>query len=90
LAVCAFLSTAYSLRLRETLPLVFAFYGMWIMALAGIRGASSTFSWGALTTTVGILWFLQARGLLIGYLFPLLLLVLGILVVAAGLRTWRR
>lgn len=92
LAVCAFLSTAYSLRLLETLPLVLVFYGVWVMALAGVlgRGAAGTFSWGALTTTVGIVWFLGASGLLMGYLLPLLLLVLGILVVAAGLRTWRR
>ena len=83
-------------NLVEIVPLVFAFFGAWIMVLAGINAskpqkyalsAFSTFSWGALITAVGVVWLLAAQGYNIWYLISALLLILGLLVVAAVLRT---
>ncbi len=83
----------------EIFSLTFILFGFWIMVLAGIRaanpeqygrGAFNTFSGGILIVTLGIVWLLYARGLLVGYLLPALLLVVGILVAVAGIRVWRK
>ncbi len=82
-------------NLIEIVPLVFAFFGAWIMVLAGInaskpqkyaRSAFSNFSWGALITAVGVVWLLASQ-VGIWYSISALLLILGLLVVAAVLRT---
>ena len=82
---------------------IFAFtlilFGLWIVVLAGMRaanpegyggGAFNTFSGGILLTTIGGLWFLFIRDLFVGYLIPILLLVVGVLVAIAGIRAWRK
>jgi len=83
----------------EILSLTLVLFGLWIMVLAGIRsvnpeefgaGAFNTFSGGILITTLGILWLLYARALLVEYLLPALLLVVGILVAVVGIRAWRK
>ena len=83
----------------EIFSLTLILFGFWIMVLAGIRaanpelyggGAFNTFSGGILITTLGVVWFLYVRELLGGYLFPALLLVVGILVAVAGIRAWRK
>jgi uncharacterized membrane protein YqgA involved in biofilm formation len=69
------------------------------MILAGIHatnpeqyggGAFNTFSGGILITTLGVVWLLSIRELLVGYLLPALLLVVGILVAVAGIQAWRK
>jgi hypothetical protein len=69
------------------------------MILAGIRaynpeiygtGTFNVLSGGILILVLGVVWFLYLRGLLTGYLLPVILAVVGVLVVVAGLRAWRR
>lgn len=86
-------------NLIQIVPLVLAFFGVWIMILAGInaskpqkyaRSAFSTFSGGALIMAVGVVWLLSIEGYNIWYLISALLLILGLLVVVAVLRTRRK
>jgi len=86
-------------NISEIFSLTFILFGLWIMILAGIRtaspeqyggGAFNTFSGGILITTLGVVWFLYVRELLVEYLLPALLLVIGILVAVAGIRAWRK
>ena len=83
----------------EIFSLTLVVFGFWTMILAGIRAfnpedfggeAFNTFSGGILLTTLGVVWSLYIRELLVGYLFPALLLVVGILVAVAGIRAWRK
>jgi len=88
------------LSVFEAFSLVMAFFGVWVMALAGMRGgkqqekyargAFSIFSWGAIITALGTVLFLSLRGLPPLYMLSALLLTLGLLVVAAALRTRRK
>lgn len=83
----------------EIFSLTLILFGFWIIVLAGIRtvnpeefgaGAFNTFSGGILITILGIVWLLYVRALLVEYLLPVLLLVVGILVAVVGIRAWRK
>lgn len=83
----------------EIFSLTLVLFGFWIMGLAGMRtanpeqyggGAFNTFSGGILITTIGLVWLLYIRELLVQYLLVALLLVVGILIVVAGIRAWRK
>jgi hypothetical protein len=83
----------------EVFALVVAFYGVWMMVLAGIRtkrpekygrGAYSTLVWGILLTVVGGAWFLNLKGANIFFTIALLLGVVGILALASALPSIRR
>jgi len=85
--------------MSEIFSLTLVLFGLWTMILAGIRaanpeqyggGAFNTFSGGILITTLGVLWSLFVRELLVEYLLPAFLLVIGILVAVAGIRAWRK
>jgi len=87
------------LDVTEIFSLTLVLFGFWILVLAGIRaanpeqyggGAFNTFSGGILLVTLGIVWLLYVRELLVGYLLPAFLLVVGILVAVAGLKAWRK
>ena len=86
-------------NVSEIFSLTFILFGLWVMVLAGIRvanpelyggGAFNTFSGGILITTLGVVWLLYVRELLVEYLLPALLLVIGILVAVVGIRAWRK
>jgi hypothetical protein len=96
-------ATASVVGTLEGISEVFAFslvlFGLWIVVLAGMKaanppsyggGAFNTFSAGILLATIGALWMLSARNLFVGYLLPVLLLVVGALVIVAGIRAWRK
>jgi uncharacterized membrane protein YjjB (DUF3815 family) len=83
----------------EIFSFTLIFFGLWITVLAGLRsvnpeqyggGAFNTFSGGILITTLGVVWSIYIRGLPVAYLFPALLLVVGILVAVAGAKAWRK
>ncbi len=85
--------------ISEIFSLTFILFGFWIIVLSGIRaanqeqyggGAFNTFSGGILITTLGVVWLLYVRALLVEYLLPALLLIIGILVAVAGIRAWRK
>ncbi len=85
--------------ISEVLAFTLILFGLWILILAALRaanpedyggGAFNTFSGGILLTTIGDLWLLFVRDLFVGYLLPILLLVVGVLVAIAGIRAWRK
>ena len=103
IVVLAVSATAFAAKIlvdvSDIFSLTLILFGLWIMVLAGIRaanpeqyggGAFNTFSGGILLTTLGVVWLLYARELLIEYLLPALLLVMGILVAVTGIRAWRK
>lgn len=100
LAACiAALAAGILLNVFEAFSLVIALFGVWIMALAGMRGgkaekyargAFSIFSWGTIITAFGTVLFLYFRGLPPLYLLSALLAILGLLVVVVAFRTRRR
>ena len=103
IVVLAVSATAFAAKMlvdvSEIFSLTLILFGLWIIALAGIRaanpeqyggGAFNTFSGGILLTTLGVVWLLYARELLIEYLLPALLLVMGILVAVVGIQAWRK
>ncbi len=100
LAVSAAAFTAKMLvGIADIFSLTLVLFGLWVIVLAGLRAASpeqygrgafNTFSGGILLATLGVVWLLYIRELFVGYLFPALLLVVGILVAVAGIRAWRR
>lgn len=73
--------------------LILAFFGCWIMVLAGIRMSNpqkyelapfSTFAWGLLLIATGGAWFFAWINWI--YSFIIILLVLGALAITAALR----
>jgi hypothetical protein len=96
-------TTASVVGVLEGISEVFAFslilFGLWIVVLTGIKavnpadyggGAFNALSAGILLATIGTLWILSIRNLFVGYLLPVLLLIVGALVVVAGIRAWRK
>jgi hypothetical protein len=80
--------------------LTLTLYGLWVVALAGIRakspqkyerGAFSTLVWGILLLAVGGAWYLTivTQGNIL-YSVVLLLVVIGILAVASALPSMRK
>jgi len=89
----------YITRVDEVFSLTIALYGVWVMILAGIkrpnqekceRGTFNTFASGILLTAIGGAWFLNIQTAQWVYSLALVVLVLGILVVVAALRSWRQ
>lgn len=83
----------------EIFSITLVLFGLWIIILAGMRavnqeqyggGAFTTFSGGLLITMFGVIWSLYIHALFVNYILPTLLLVLGVLVAAAGIRAWRK
>jgi len=96
-AVCLIAYVAKYIVANDILPLILALFGLWIIVVAGIRavspekyerGAFSTFGWGIVLIAIGGAWFLARFGLL--YSIALLLIVIGVLAIAAALHLWRR
>ena len=85
--------------LSAIFSLTLILFGLWVMVLSGIRafnpeiyghGAFNIFSGGILITALGVAWLLSIYEFPVGYLLTTVLLILGILVVAAAVRTWRK
>jgi hypothetical protein len=83
----------------EIFSLTLILFGLWVTILAGIRAANpeqygrgtfNTVSGGILLTTLGVIWSLYVREMLVEYLLPALLLIIGILVAVTGIRAWRK
>jgi uncharacterized membrane protein YidH (DUF202 family) len=86
-------------RTDEVLSLIIAFYGVWVVVLAGIRvkipekyerGAFSTFVGGVLLVAIGGAWFLNIQVANLVYTLAVFLVIVGILAVASALRMWRK
>jgi len=85
--------------LSKILALILTLYGLWGIALAGIRaknpekyerGAFSTLVWAILLIAVGGSWFIFIQTENFVYTVVLLLIVVGILAVASALPTMRK
>ncbi len=89
----------FLLYASKIFSLTLTLFGLWVVGLAGIRasnpeiyghGAFNVFSGGILITTLGVAWLLSIYEFPAVYLLATVLLILGILVVAAAIRTWRK
>ncbi len=89
----------FLLYASEIFSLTLILFGLWVAGLAGVRasnpeiygrGAFSIFSGGILIIAVGVAWLLSIYKFPVVYLLSTVLLILGILVVAAAIRTWRK
>lgn len=93
-AVCMVVATSYHLNPFQTISLIISFFGVWIIGVGGFNAVkrrdqkvTNTLLWGVLITAIGSVCFLRSHNLLVGYAFPVLMLVLGILIVVTGLST---
>jgi hypothetical protein len=86
-------------RLDQMVALIIAFFGVWTIALSGIRArtpskygrsASSTLAMGVIFVAVGGAWFLLTVGTNLILTLALLLVVVGILAVVSALPSFRR
>jgi len=98
--IIAILLVAFFPDWGTILSLTIALYGLWVIALAGIRamspqkyerGAFSTLVWGILLLAVGGSWYLNilTQGNIL-YSVVLLLVIVGILAVASALPSMRK
>lgn len=96
IAICLMITS----KIDEIISLTITFFGVWIIILAGFktrtpmeelekyeRGAFSILAWGILLVAIGGAYFLNIRTGYWIYSLALFLLVLGILIVAAALRS---
>ena len=83
----------------EILSLTLTLYGLWVIALAGIRakspqkyerGAFSTLIWGILLMAIGSAWYLNIQTGYWLYSVVLFLVIVGILAVALALPSMRK
>jgi Na+/proline symporter len=83
----------------KILSLTITLYGLWVVALAGIRvkspdkyerGAFSTFVMGILLVAVGGAWFLNIETGYLLYSIVLLMVVVGVLAIASALPSLRK
>lgn len=101
IAICLIAYVAQFISVDGIIPLILTFYGVWTMVVAGIRvknpekyarGAFSIFAWGILFTAIGGSWYLYVVGpeknLILSV--TLVVVVFGILIVTAALRSWRK
>ena len=89
----------FFLYASKIFSLALTLFGLWVGGLAGLRasnpevygrGAFSVFSGGILVTALGAAWLLAIYEFPAVYLLATVVLILGILLVAAAVRTWRK
>jgi hypothetical protein len=91
--VAAFILSLISLS--DIFPLVLLSSGIWTIVVAGIKaiaskesdGAFGIFGWGTLFIVVGGSWYFSNLGMPIEYTIVFVLLLLGALAIAAGLKS---
>jgi hypothetical protein len=97
--IVAILLIAFFPDWGKILSLTLALYGLWVIALAGIRakspqkyerGAFSTLTWGILLLAIGGAWYLYIFTGNTLYSVVLLLVIIGILAVASALPSMRK
>jgi len=97
--IIAILLIAFFPDWGKIISLTLALYGLWVIALAGIRakspqkyerGAFSTLVWGILLLAVGGAWYLNIIQGNILYSVVLFLVIVGILAVVSALPSMRK
>ncbi len=84
----------------ELVPMFLTIIGSWIIATAGIKVMSkispyerqpfSMAGLGLVVLAIGASWWLYARGVELVYVILTLTLIIGILVIVAGVREWTK
>ncbi len=84
----------------ELVPMVLTIISLWIMATAGIKAVSktsqyerqpfSTAGFGLVLLAIGASWWLFTRGIEPAYVVLTLTLIIGLLVIVAGIREWTK
>lgn len=84
----------------EFFPMSLTIFSLWIIATAGIKAVSktspyerqpfSTAGLGLVLLAIGAAWWMGARGIELPYVVLTLILIIGVLVVVAGVREWTK
>jgi hypothetical protein len=84
----------------ELVPMFLTVISIWIIATAGMKAMSktspyerqpfSTAGLGLVVLAVGASWWLYARGIEPAYVVLTLTLIIGVLVIVAGIREWTK
>lgn len=84
----------------ELVPMFLTIISLWIIATAGIKAVSktspyerqpfSTAGLGLFVLAIGVAWWLHARGIEPPYVVLTLTLIIGVLVIVAGVREWTK
>lgn len=84
----------------ELVPMFLTIVSIWIIATAGIKAVYksspyerqpfSTAGLGLVLLAIGASWWLYARGIELAYVVLTLTLVIGVLVIVAGVREWTK
>jgi len=84
----------------ELVPMFLTIIGCWIIATAGIKAISETSAYerqpfstaglGLVILAIGASWWLYARGVEPVYVILTLTLIIGLLVIVAGVREWTK
>ena len=100
LSLVACLFGIWNLTIWQLVPMFLTIFSLWIIATAGIKGVSktspyeiqpfSTAGLGLVLLAVGTAWWMYARGIALPYVALTLTLIIGILVVVAGVREWTK
>ena len=99
-AIAVILGVALENFWPKVIPLIIAFYGCWLVVVAGMRtrnpskyprSAFSFFGWGILIAAIGFGSYLSVGGVINWiYASAVVLLILGILGVVAALKTTKK
>lgn len=99
IALIIIASAAALISWWETIPLIIALYGCWLIVTAGVtkrnaskyaRSAFSLFGWGICLAALGFGLDFTVRGFPLIYTFAVVLLLLGALAVVAALKTTQK
>lgn len=89
-----------AIEIWELVPMFLTIISLWIIATAGIKAVSktspyerqpfSTTGLGLFLLAVGAAWWLYAREIPLPYVVLTLTLIIGVLVIVAGVREWTK
>jgi len=100
LSLVACLLGIWNLTIWQLIPMFLTIFSLWIIATAGIKAVSktspyemppfSTAGLGLVLLAVGTAWWMYARGIELPYVVLTLTIIIGVLVVVAGIREWTK
>lgn len=90
----------WNLTIWQLVPMFLTIFSLWIIATAGIKAVSktspyerqpfSTAGLGLVLLAIGTAWWMYARRTPLPYVVLTLTLIIGVLVVVAGVREWTK
>lgn len=100
LSLVACMFGIWNLEIGQLVPMFLTILSLWIIATAGIKAVSktspyerqpfSTAGLGLVLLAIGASWWLHAREIGLPYVVLTLTLIIGVLVIVAGVREWTK